>query len=89
MAVGFAALPPYDDREGSRVGHAEQLLAILEREERRQAAEEERRLAVARLRRPLRDVLELADATLQHTAFLMRRAEHWYGYFGRTARHDR
>ncbi len=63
------------------MGHADLLLAILEREERRKAAAEERRLAITRLRRPLRDRIELAEATVEHTAFLMARSRRWYAYF--------
>lgn len=65
------------------MGHADQLLAILEREERRRAAAEERQLLMARVRRPLRDRLEDADATLEQAASLLDRSRRWYAYFGR------
>lgn len=63
--------------------HAEKLLAIVEREERRKASEDERRRQLGRLREPMRANLLAADVTVEHTRLLqLRLRRRWNPYFG-------
>ncbi len=65
------------------MSHGDQLLAIIEREERRHSAAEARRQQLAHLRHPLRDGLLSADDTLERTRLLLVRLARWNRYFGR------
>ncbi len=72
---------PSPDGRDTAMSHATQLLAILDRERRRQATAGDRRARLARLRRPVRDCIERAEATIERNRQLRARAGRLYRYF--------
>ncbi len=66
------------------MSHGEALLAIIERERRIQAETERRRRRLATLRRPVRERLIAAEATIEHSRRLLAHLRRWNVHFGRT-----